>query len=228
MEILELGNLRIEIERRKVKNLRLTIYPDGRVQIAAPVDTPTAYIRSFVQSKQDWIQKRLEKFLRQSGIPSNALALPIQMIWGIPHQFKVVERPGRHRVSLAQGVMTLFAPPDSSTAKRQEFLGAWYRRILKDAAPPLVAAWAERIGVTVTNIFYRDMKSIWGSCNSKKGTIRLNTKLANHAPQCLEYVIVHELIHFFEPSHNAQYYRLLNKFFPSWREIRQGLNKGEL
>ena len=229
MEILNLENLRIQVERRKKhRRLFLSIHPDGGIRITAPKEMSAEHIRDFILSNQEWIRRELENSTLQSGVSGNALEPTVQMVWGIPHQLKLIERPGNPRITLTQRIMNFYARPGTTALKRREFLSAWYLRILKEIAPPLADRWAARIGVTIREINFREMKTIWGSCNPGKGTIRLNTKLVKYAPQCLEYVIVHELIHLLEPRHNANFYRLMNRHLPGWEKIRRRLNKEEL
>jgi predicted metal-dependent hydrolase len=122
----------------------------------------------------------------------------------------------------------MFVRPGEGRAARQKLLDRWYRGVLKEAASRLVPLWAARIGVSVQRIYYRKMKSHWGSCNYTKQTIRLNTELAKRSPQCLEYVILHELVHILEPSHNRNFYRLMDKHLPGWKTVRRQMNRGEL
>jgi predicted metal-dependent hydrolase len=124
--------------------------------------------------------------------------------------------------------MLMFVRPGDGPEARLKLLDRWYRRLLKEAASRLVPLWAARLGVSVGRIFYRKMKSHWGSCNYTKKTIRLNTELAKKDPQCLEYVILHELVHILEPSHNRNFYRYMDKYLPAWKLIRKQMNRGEI
>jgi len=124
--------------------------------------------------------------------------------------------------------MTMYVRPGSTKAKRQEYLDKWYRRILKEAALAIVEKWEGRIGVEVKKIYVRKMKSHWGSCNYGKQTMRLNSELAKRKIECLEYVIVHEMLHIIESGHNRNFYRLLNKYIPGWKDIRKKMNRGDL
>jgi predicted metal-dependent hydrolase len=124
--------------------------------------------------------------------------------------------------------MRLEVRPGSDRDKRRELLDAWRRRILRETAPALIEKWAAHIGVRPGGLYIRKMKSHWGSCNYQRRTIRLNSELVKKDPLCLEYVIVHELIHLIEPSHNRNFYRLLNQYMPAWKDIRRGMNAGDL
>jgi predicted metal-dependent hydrolase len=95
---------------------------------------------------------------------------------------------------------------------------------LKSAISSLIAKWEPVLGVKVAGFFVQRMKTKWGSCNPTRGTIRLNTELAKKPRQCLEYIVVHEMIHLLEPTHNERFRTFLDRFMPRWKERRRTLN----
>jgi predicted metal-dependent hydrolase len=224
----------VEVEFRNVKTLRLTVYPpDGRVKVIAPVGANREDIRKFVSSKIGWIQKNREKFLNHSNINQLKWGVSLKnhstlFVWGEPWELEIIERKGNPKVILENGIMKMYARPGSTKAKRQEFLDKWYSKILKDQALPLIEEWEARIGVEVKKLFVRKMKTCWGSCNSTRQTLRLNSELAKRKRECLEYVIVHEMLHIIEKGHNRKFYSLMNKYLPEWKIIRKKMNAGEL
>jgi len=219
----------IEVEFRNVKTLRLTVYPpDGRVKVIAPVGASREDIRKFAASKIAWIQKHREKFLNHSKLIVSLKSHSTLFVWGEPWELEIIERKGNPKIVMENGSMKMYVRPDSTNAKRQEFLDKWYSKILKAQALPLIAEWEGRIGVEVKKLFIRKMKTCWGSCNSTRQTLRLNSELAKRKRECLEYVIVHEMIHIIEKSHNRKFYSLLNKYLPAWKIIRKKMNAGEL
>jgi predicted metal-dependent hydrolase len=235
-ELLQVGNYQIEVEYRQVKTLRMTIYPpragdsppEGRIRVSAPLHTSRQFILNFVTSKTDWIEKHRTRFRRNPASPSLPRDQELFYVWGRPHRLGLIERQGRPRIEAAEGRMLMFVRPGDDLEARRKLLDRWYRRLVKEAASRLVPLWAARLGVSVQRIYYRKMKSHWGSCNYTKKTIRLNTELAKKAPQCLEYVILHELVHILEPSHNRNFYRLMDKYLPAWKIIRKQMNRGEI
>lgn len=106
-----------------------------------------------------------------------------------------------------------------------EELAAW-RAVVAAFAPALVERWAAVMGVSVGKLAYRNMVSRWGSCNVKTGRICLNVQLAAHPPECLEYVVVHELCHLLEASHGPRFKALMDGFLPDWREREAKLRGG--
>jgi predicted metal-dependent hydrolase len=114
--------------------------------------------------------------------------------------------------------------PETTKQQKIALLDKYYRNLLTEAAPQFVKKWEGTVGVKINKLFYRKMTSCWGSCNYTKGTLRLNTELAKKHPECLEYVVIHEMIHIHEPSHNHHFYELMNAFYPNWKVIRKKMN----
>jgi predicted metal-dependent hydrolase len=234
-ELILVKGFQVEVEYKPIKTLRMTVYPpapprspEGRIRVSAPPCTPRQIIQNFVISKAAWIEKHQARF-RKTPPAAGALRDGGEYpVWGLPHRLELSERPGCPRIAAAGGRLLMSVRPGDSQERRQKILDAWYRALCKDAAAPMVKAWEERIGLKVNRVYYRSMKTHWGSCNYTKKTIRLNTELSKKPPECLEYVILHELIHILEPSHNRNFYRLMDLYLPSWRGIRKKMNRGEL
>jgi len=219
----------VEVEFRNVKTLRLTVYPpDGRVRIVSPIGANREDIRKFAESKIAWINKQRERFLSHSKLIVSLKNHSTLFVWGEPRELEIIERSGNPKIVMEGGTMKMYVRPDSTKEKRQEFLDKWYGKILKDSSLPLIEEWEGRIGVEVKKLFVRKMKTHWGSCNGARQTLRLNSELAKRKRECLEYVIVHEMLHIIEKSHNSKFYSLLNKYLPEWKIIRKKMNAGEL
>ena len=131
-------------------------------------------------------------------------------------------------VELSHSTLHLYLRPGSDFAKREEVLALWYRGLVRAAARELLPRWEAKIGVSTEKLFVRHMKTKWGSCNPSQRTLRLNTELAKKRSTCLEYILVHELIHLHEPTHNARFQELMDRHLPKWREIREELNRQPL
>ena len=146
-------------------------------------------------------------------------------VWGKRYLLQVVEQDDAPSVELKHNQMVLTVRPGTDEAKRQAIVEAWYRQQLRDALPPLIAHWERLMGVKVERFFVRHMKTKWGSFNYRAHTIRLNTELAKKPRECLEYVVVHELVHLLEPTHNARFVALMNQFMPGWQFHKEQLNR---
>ena len=100
----------------------------------------------------------------------------------------------------------------------------WYRKELRELIPPLIAKWEPILGVRVNEFGIKKMKTRWGSCNPEVKRIWLNLELAKKSPTCIEYVLVHEMAHLLERSHNETFVAYMDKFLPNWRAIKAELN----
>jgi hypothetical protein len=137
---------------------------------------------------------------------------------------EIIEIDEAPSVELKHKKMILRVRPGADEKKKQEVVDAWYREQLRKAALPLISKWEFLMGVKVEKLLVRRMKTKWGSCNYKAGNILLNTELAKKPHECLEYIIVHELAHILEPTHNASFTILMDKFMPKWHFYREKLN----
>lgn len=224
---LELGDLSIEVVLKDIKNIHLSVYPpDGRVRIAAPTRMKLDTIRAYAISKLGWIKRQQQKLRAQEReTPREYLERESHFVWGERYLLSIEEPDGAAGVELQKGRLLLRVRPGTDGARREAILEAWYRAQLKQAALPLIAKWEPVLGVKARQLFVRRMKTRWGSCNARAGNIRLNTELAKKPRVCLEYVIVHELLHLLEPTHNARFVALLDRFMPQWQQYRDELNR---
>jgi hypothetical protein len=219
--------MRIDVLRKAIKNLHLSVHPPaGRVRIAAPRHLSDGAIRAFAIRKLGWIRRQQAKLQEQEReTPREFLDRESHFVWGRRLLLRVVETDGAQRVELSPRRLTLHARPGTPVSKRVQILEEWYRLEIRAALPPLVSRWANAMGVTVRRVFVQRMKTKWGSCNPRTDTIRLNTELARKPPECLEYLVVHELAHLLEPTHSARFVALMDRFLPNWQSVRQALNR---
>jgi predicted metal-dependent hydrolase len=225
---IDLGDVLISVTRKKIRRLHLSVYPpDGQVRISAPLAMPLEAIRAFALSKLEWIRAKQHKLRTQKRESAREyLDGESHYVWGKPYPLHIVETSAAPKVELTHNGLALYIRPGRDTRKRHEALDAWYREQIKAAVPALLARWETRIGVRVSRVLVQRMKTRWGSCNTARGIIRLNTNLARKSPICLEYVMAHELVHLLEPSHNQRFQSLMDIFLPDWRQIRNALNTG--
>ncbi len=186
-------------------------------------------IRIFVISKLGWIKQEQRKLREQEReTPREYLDRESHYVWGERFLLQVVEHPAAPRVELKHRTLILQVRPGSDVAKKKEVLARWYRDQIRAALPELTARWEPRLGVEVARFFVQHMKTKWGGCTPTTRTIRLNTELAKKPRECLEYILVHEMVHLIEPTHNARFLRLMDTHMPMWRERREELNRAPL
>jgi hypothetical protein len=222
-----LSGIRIDVVRKDIKNVHLSVHPPaGRVRIAAPRHLSDDAIRSFAIRKLGWIRRQQAKLQEQEReTPREFLDRESHFVWGRRLLLRVVEGDGATRVELSPRHLTLHVRPKLPASRRAQLLDEWYRIQIRAALPPLISRWASVIGVTVRRVFVQRMKTKWGSSNRRAGTIRLNTELGRKPPECLEYLVVHELAHLLEPTHNPRFVALMDRFLPAWQSVRQALNR---
>ena len=225
-----LGSIPVEVVFKDINNIHLSVYPpEGAVRIAAPRRTKAETLRVFAISKLAWIkqqQKKLRDQPRQT--PREHVDRETHYVWGKRYQLDLRDAEAAPTVALKHSRMVLQVRPGATAETRQEAVAHWYREQIRTALPTLLATWETLIGVSVGHVFVQKMKTKWGSCNPCSGNIRLNTDLAKKPPQCLEYIVVHELIHLLEPHHNERFSRLMDQSLPDWRQRRVVLNGAPL
>ena len=223
---LQLGEITVDVVKKDIKNVHLSVYPPtGRVRISAPLRMTHDLIRVFAISKLGWIKKQQKKLRHQEReSPREYLDRESHYLWGKRYLLKLTPSEGRPHVELKHRHLVLRIQSEAPQEKRQDVLDEWYRERLKEALPPLIAKWEPLMGVKVNRFFVRRMKTHWGSCNSSQKSIRLNTELAKKPLDCLEYIIVHEMAHLLEPTHNTHFVALMDRFMPKWQTYRDTLN----
>jgi hypothetical protein len=224
---LQLGEITIDVVWKDIRNVHLSVHPPtGRVTIAAPLRIPLDTIRLFAISKLGWIRQQQNKLLKQEReAPREYLSRESHYVWGRRYLLSIVESEGPTSVELRHSRLVLNARPDWDQTRKQMVIERWYRDLLRAAVPPLCAKWEPILGVQAERFYVQRMKTQWGSCNTQSRTIRLNTDLAKKPRECLEYILVHELLHIIEPTHNARFQSLLQTYMPKWQSYRQTLNQ---
>lgn len=224
---IELGDIAVEVVLKDIKNVHLSVHPpSGSVRISAPARMSVDTIRAFAVSKLDWIKKQQAKLQAQERETRREyLDRESHYVWGKRYLLKVFEEERAPSVLLEHGHMLLTVRPGANEAKRRAVAEDWYREELKNAIPPLLAKWEPRVGVSVERFFAQRMKTKWGSCNPRAHSIRVNTDLAKKPRECLEYVVVHEMVHILEPTHNACFVALMDRAMPQWRVHKAQLNR---
>ena len=224
---IELGDMIIEVVRKKIKNVHLSVYPpNGKVRIAAPEHMNLDTIRVFTISKLSWIRQQQKKVREQDReTPREYVDRETHFVWGRRYLLNVTDSDKGYGVELTPSKMLLRVPLGADDERKREIIESWYRDQIRTALQPLLEKWEQIIGVRAGHIYVQKMKTRWGSCNPDSLSIRINTDLAKKPPECLEYILVHELTHLREPTHNERFVALMDGFYPHWRQIRDQLNK---
>lgn len=227
MPKIEVGSVALQLNRKPIKNLHISVLPpDGRVRVSAPQSMTDAAVRMALISRIPWIKQQQRDFalqLRQSA--REMISGECHYLWGRRYRLNVVERAGKHEIKRGGGRLHLSVNAGTTTERRTLVLWAYYRELLKAKIAELLPIWEHKIGVTATGWGVKKMKTKWGSCNTRAKRIWVNLELAKKPPECLEYVLVHELVHLLERTHNELFKAHMDRLLPDWRERRDLLNQ---
>lgn len=227
MRQITVRNIKIDVIKKDIKNIHLAVYPPtGRVRIATPLETDEEQIRLFAVSKINWIKKYRKKFAEQKRETKR------EYVSGESHYFEgrryllnVIYHNEKPKVEIRTKThIDLYVREGSNLKKREKVLNEWFRERLKENIAPLIKKWTKKIGVELNDWQVKKMRTKWGTCNIEDKRIWLNLELAKKPIHCLEYIIVHELVHFIERHHNDCYISLMDKYLPNWKLCRDELN----
>jgi predicted metal-dependent hydrolase len=228
---IEIRGLPIEVVRKDIKNLHVGVYPPGgRVRVAAPLRLDDDAVRLAVVSRLGWIRRQQAAFGLQVRQSQRELATgESHYVQGRRYRLDVVEHDSPPSVSLARNTtMEMRVRPGTRRDKREALLQRWYRERLRAQIPALVAEWESKVDVMVAEVRIKKMKTRWGSCNAEARRLWLNLELAKKSSSCLEYILVHEMIHILERRHNERFCQLIDRLLPTWRLSREELNRAPL
>lgn len=226
METIEINEIKINIEKRHIKNLNLYVKPpNGDVFVSAPHNLSNENIRAFLVSKIPWIRKQQLKYQTQERQTKREYVTGESIyVWGRRYNLDVVYSNKENGISFIANKMILQVREASTAEQRENYLNEWYREQLKKAIPAIAEKYEGIMGVHANEWKTKNMRTRWGTCNVKAKRIWLNLQLAKKNPQCLEYVVVHELCHLLEKSHNAVFKAYMDKYYPNWRVVKDELN----
>lgn len=225
-KIIVINGIPITVEKKKIKNIYLRVQPPyGAVKVTAPKWASDKAIRSFIESRLDWIEHARQKYeaTAKHGKPKY-LSGETHYLWGRPYQLEVELITDRPHVTLSEDKIILCVPMEFTAEQREKVLLEWYRAQLKEAVLAVLQKYTQIVGKTPAEWRVKNMKTRWGTCNVVDKRIWLNLQLAKKPPECLEYVIVHELTHLYERNHNRRFWAYVERFYPNWQEVRRMLN----
>ncbi len=226
MVVLSLGDLTVDVVRKDIKNLHLSVHPPtGRIRIAAPLSLELDAIRAFAVSRVGWIRENQRKLAAQPREPvRDYIERESHFVWGQRVLLKIEYRDQPTSVTLTHRTLLLSVRATTTRDERHEAVERWYRDEVRRVATPVISLWERRLGVKSNGLFVQRMKTKWGSCHPCSGNIRLNTELAKKPQECLDYVVLHELTHLRERTHSEAFLAILDQKLPHWRELRRLLN----
>lgn len=226
MTIIEIGSITIQLNRKAIKNLHISVLPpDGRVRASVPEYMTDAAMRMALIRRIPWIKKQQNNFIKQPRQSEREMVNgECHYLWGRRYRLNVVAHIGKHEAKLNRGRLHLYVNPMVTAEQKMLVLTTYYRNVLKKRISDLLPIWENKIGVDVAAWGVKKMKTKWGSCNTQAKRIWLNLELAKKPPECLEYILVHELVHLLERNHNDRFKAHMDKLLPDWLERKALLN----
>lgn len=226
-QILEINDMQVDVFRKSIKNLHLSVYPpDGKVRVSAPLSLDDEAIRLAIISRLGWIRRQQARFAQQDRQSARDMVTgESHYVQGHRYRLDVIEHQGAPAVTIRNNTtLELRVRPGSDQQKREAVLAQWYRQQLRAHIPELIAKWEPIMGVEVAEWGIKKMKTRWGTCNIAARRIWVNLELAKKPVACLEYIVVHEMVHLLERHHNDQFKAYMDQFLPQWRLHRDTLN----
>ena len=223
--MLIISGIPVEVCKKNIKNMHLYVKPpNGNVMVSAPLSMSDEAIERFVRTKISWIKKQVAKFDNQPRQSEREyISGETLYVWGKQY-FIQTEYGNKNSLVLSGDKAILTIRKESTAEQRESFVREWYRVLLKAEIMRILPKWERVTSLEATSWQTKYMTTRWGTCNTKTGKIWLNLQLAKKTPECLEYVILHELIHLIEKSHNDRFVSLMDKYMPMWREVKTTLN----
>lgn len=221
-----IAGIEVEIIRKNIRSMNLSVRPDGTVRLSAPRLMPNAMIDMFVRSRLEWIHANQQKQAERNA--NGALEYETGetiYVWGRACTLRVAYRGRNSMIIEEDGTAVLTVRADSTRERREAFVKEWYRNELTDAVEQLLPKWERITNLHPSGWQSKDMSTRWGTCNTKTKKIWLNVRLAQHPPECLEYVILHELTHLRIRNHSTEFYAAVAQYMPDWKQRKKLLNK---
>lgn len=224
---IEVRGIQVQVNRKAIKNLHLNVLPpEGRVRLSVPFNTSEQAIRLAIIHKLVWIKKQQADFQSQPRQSSREMTSgESHYLWGQRYRLAITEASGKHAVTIKGNTKIEIAVAKSTSIEnRLKLLNGLYRQKMQESLAKLLPMWQEKLGVESQCVGIKKMKTKWGSCNIQAKRLWLNLELAKKPPECMEYILVHELVHLIERHHNERFRTIMDKHMPDWRERRNLLN----
>jgi len=220
------SGIEIEIVKKDIKNMHLNVLPPaGRVRISAPYGTSDDAINLFAVKKISWIKKQVVKYQNQARQTEREYVTgESHYLWGRRYRLEIRHSNKANNIELKGNKLIFVVREKSNRQQRENVINEWYRAELKTKLPEIVTKWEEIIGVKANAVGVKNMLTRWGTCNAEAKKILINLQLAKKPPECLEYIVAHELLHLLEKTHTANFVEYMDNYIPNWRLTKSELN----
>lgn len=220
---INIGDIEIDIVKKDIKNIHIGVYPpDGRVRVASPLNTSDDSIRLALISRFSWIKKQKENFKNQPRQSTREMVnAESHYFFGNRYLLEVIYRNGKHEIIKQHSKLELYVRKNTIHQNKLLVLNEWYRSELKNELEKLVTKWEKKIGIKLNHWKVKKMKTKWGACNIEAKNIWFNLELAKVPIECIEYIVVHEMLHLLERHHNDRFKELLGKYLSDWESRKK-------
>lgn len=226
-ELLKFNDLEVELSFKDIKNVHLRVHPPfGRVTLSAPKDMNIEHLRVFVSTKLGWIRKEKKKFLSQQREPEYLyITNESHYFFGKRYLLKITPTDKKSEVILHHNKIEILISDINNKDLIKKKMYQWYRQQLKEFLSERIEYFKDKMNVSPESFGIRKVKTKWGSCNDVSKTIWFNIELVKKPKECIDYIVVHELVHLKERSHNKNFILLMNKYYPNWQLRKKQLNE---
>lgn len=226
-ELLKFNDLEVELSFKDIKNVHLRVHPPfGRVTLSAPKDMNIEHLRVFVSTKLGWIRKEKKKFLSQQREPEYLyITNESHYFFGKRYLLKITPTDKKSEVILHHNKIEILISDINNKDLIKKKMYQWYRQQLKEFLSERIEYFKDKMNVSPESFGIRKVKTKWGSCNDVSKTIWFNIELVKKPKECIDYIVVHELVHLKERSHNKNFILLMNKYYPNWQLRKRQLNE---
>lgn len=217
----------VKVSHKKMKQVRLKVFPSGEVRLSVPLDTPETWIKGYLADKTVWIEEKLDLFAQTKAIEKEEHFSSGTSTRILGRQLTIhVIQSNRKQVVVEDGILKILTfETDQLKIDRQ--VNNWWqqasRQYYQEAVERLYPIIGKH-GIEKPKVCVKKMSTLWGSCSRKNATVNLNYYLYKASTPCIEYVILHELIHFLYPHHNKDFYEVLTVHMPDWQERKKQLD----
>jgi len=220
------GGIEIKVVKKRMKNTRIVISPDGEVRISTSLRVSDDEIQKLLESKYEWIRKHRQRLLlREKETINKYIDGEVGMFLGNRYILKVVENTGIDEITLKDGkYIEMFTKFEAVSGKNKKIYLEWQKNELTKILKEYVPKWEGITSLKVEEWSIRKMRTRWGSCNTRSRKIIFNLDLIKKKPEFIDYVVLHEIVHIKIPNHGSEFKAMLDKYIPTWREIRKEAN----
>lgn len=227
-ETIQISGLPIEIIRKtSLKNLYIRVNPpEGKITVSTPIELSNEDIELFIIKKLPEITKVRDRMITQERQSKREyVSGESHYLWGKPYRLQVVYDEGtQHQIVKTPTKIIMTVPKNTDIETKERLLTEWYRHELKRVLESVIIDCEKKTGVHANEFRIKNMKTRWGTCNIEKRRIWINLQLAKKPVECLEYVVIHELIHLLEKNHTHKFHALVENYCPTWREAKKLLS----